>query len=62
VELVRLASERIAAAPEARIDYVAIVDYDTLQPIAELRGRVLAAAAVYFGATRLIDNIRIDIP
>jgi pantoate--beta-alanine ligase len=61
-ELLRLARDRIAAAPGARLDYVAVVDFDTLQPIEILRGRVLVAAAVYFGATRLIDNLLLEIP
>jgi pantoate--beta-alanine ligase len=61
-ELVRVACERIAQAPGARIDYIAVVDYEALQPIEALRGRVLVALAVYFGTTRLIDNILIHIP
>ncbi|HYF92326.1 MAG TPA: pantoate--beta-alanine ligase [Symbiobacteriaceae bacterium] len=46
----------IAAEPLANIDYVAIVDYDSLQPIERLERRGLAALAVRFGKTRLIDN------
>jgi len=61
-ELTKRARDRIAAAPGARIDYVAVVDFATLQPIEILHGRVLVAAAVYFGATRLIDNLLLEIP
>jgi pantoate--beta-alanine ligase len=61
-ELARLARERIAAAPGARIDYIAVVDFATLQPIDVLSGRVLVAVAVSFGATRLIDNVLVDVP
>jgi pantoate--beta-alanine ligase len=47
----------IAAEPRATIDYVSIVDYDTLQPVDRLlEGKALAALAVRFGKTRLIDN------
>jgi len=46
----------ISAEPLAAVDYVEIVDYDTLQPIEHLKGRALAAVAVKFGKTRLIDN------
>lgn len=46
----------IAAEPLADIDYVSIVDYNTLQPVDSLKGRALAALAVRFGKTRLIDN------
>jgi pantoate--beta-alanine ligase len=60
-EAARRVHERIAAAPGARVDYVAVVDYDTLRPIDVLRGRVLVAVAVYFGTTRLIDNLLVDI-
>lgn len=46
----------IAAEPLARIDYVEVVDSDTLQPVETISGSILAAVAVYFGKTRLIDN------
>ena len=62
VELVRQATDRLAAVPEARVDYVAVVDDETLAPLDVLRGRVLVVAAVYFGATRLIDNVCVEIP
>ena len=53
----RAAAECIAAAPGAALDYVAVVDADTLEPLARLRGNVLIAAAAKFGTTRLIDNV-----
>jgi pantoate--beta-alanine ligase len=59
--LAQLAAEKIAATPGARLDYAAIVAYDTLQPLAELRGRVLVALAVFFGSTRLIDNLLVTV-
>lgn len=47
----------ISEAPLARIDYVDLVDARTLQPV-ELPGpNSLLALAVFFGKTRLIDNI-----
>ncbi len=52
----------IEKTPEARIDYVAIVDPDTLEPVQDLRGKAVAAVAVYFGKTRLIDNITFSSP
>ncbi len=52
----------IAGAPSARIDYVELVEAHTLAPLAELAGRqVLIAVAANFGATRLIDNIAVDV-
>ena len=42
--------------PLAKIDYVDVVDFDTITPIDELKGTTLVAIAVYIGKTRLIDN------
>ena len=47
-------------ATRAQVDYVAVVDPDTLQPKTDLAKPVLLAAAVYFGRTRLIDNALIQ--
>jgi len=41
------------------IDYVEIVDFHTLQPIATIKPPTLIALAVKFGNTRLIDNVLI---
>lgn len=46
----------IEQEPLARIDYVEIVDYNTLEPVQSTEGEILAAIAVYIGKTRLIDN------
>lgn len=46
----------IEAEPLARIDYVEMVDADSIEPISSAQGRVLVAIAVYIGSTRLIDN------
>ena len=48
--------DRIASKPLARIDYIAIVDGNTLQPVREISDNTLIALAVKFGNTRLIDN------
>jgi pantoate--beta-alanine ligase len=55
--LIQKVTATITAAPAARIDYVSIVDPQTLQPLAEIRGGALVALAVFFGGTRLIDNV-----
>jgi len=47
----------LEAEPLARIDYVEAVDPGSLEPVAEVRGEVLIALAVFIGPTRLIDNI-----
>jgi len=46
----------VVAEPLATLDYAEIVDCETLQPLAQLEQRALAAIAVKFGRTRLIDN------
>lgn len=45
----------------AKIDYVEIVDLDTLEPVSETTGSILTAIAVYIGKTRLIDNFIIQV-
>ncbi len=49
-------------APLARIDYMEIVDRDALRPIDALEDKALLVAAVFFGKTRLIDNLEIPHP
>ncbi|OPX30111.1 MAG: pantoate--beta-alanine ligase [Candidatus Omnitrophica bacterium 4484_171] len=44
-------------APYARIDYINIVNPGTLEEVKKIKGKVLAALAVYIGKTRLIDNM-----
>jgi pantoate--beta-alanine ligase len=59
-EIVNLAERTIREAPLARIDYIALVDAETLQPVENLTPKSLLAVAVFFGKTRLIDNIRLS--
>jgi len=46
----------INTAPEAKIDYIEIVDAETLKAARLGQRPALVALAVYFGQTRLIDN------
>lgn len=46
----------IEKEPLSRIDYLKIVDLETMQQITEIDRDVLIAIAVYIGKTRLIDN------
>lgn len=43
----------------AKLDYIAIVDTDSLEPLKEIKKEALIALAVYFGSVRLIDNIMV---
>jgi len=48
--------EMIEEKKSTRVDYVSVVDPDTLAPLKEIRNRALIAVAVFVGDTRLIDN------
>ena len=48
--------ELIEAEPLAKIDYVEMVKWDSIEIHHEIDGPVLVAIAVYIGKTRLIDN------
>lgn len=50
----------IQTAEDAQIDYIALVDPDTLQPVETITGRTLAALAVKIENTRLIDNCLLE--
>ncbi len=54
--------EVLAAEPRARIDYVAVVDAETLEPRGEITGETLIPLAVFVGGTRLIDNALVRPP
>jgi pantoate--beta-alanine ligase len=58
-EIVAVAREVINEAPPARIDYVEVVDSETLQPVANPGPNTVLLLAVFFGKTRLIDNMRL---
>lgn len=51
----------IESEPLAQIDYVEMVDFDSIEKIEEAQGTVLTAVAVYIGKTRLIDNFIITL-
>ena len=54
----------LSGAPDGTVEYAEVVDAHTLQPVDHLvPGQdVLAAVAVYFGETRLIDNAFVTVP
>jgi len=51
----------LASSPGIRLDYVEVVDGDDLSDLSVIKGKVLLAAAVYVGKTRLIDNIDLEV-
>jgi pantoate--beta-alanine ligase len=51
---------RIEKGSLAKVDYVAVVDPESLQPKEPKQLPVLLATAVFFGTTRLIDNVLVN--
>ncbi|MEN2768475.1 pantoate--beta-alanine ligase [Ornithinibacillus sp. 16A2E] len=51
---------RISQEALARVDYVEVVDPDSMQPIEKIDNAALCAVAVFIGKTRLIDNIILE--
>ena len=58
-DVVALAQRVINEAHLARIDYVEVVDTETLKPVEIIGANSVLLLAVFFGKTRLIDNIRL---
>jgi pantoate--beta-alanine ligase len=54
--LIAAARRSFAAVPEVRIDYIACVDWATLDPVEVAAPGTLFAVAAWVGQTRLIDN------
>lgn len=59
-KLVSMISEKINEMPLAVIDYVSIYNYPSLEYIDTINKKAIAAVAVKFGKTRLIDNVILD--
>ncbi|GIW45100.1 MAG: pantothenate synthetase [Candidatus Binatia bacterium] len=55
-----LARRRLQDEPLANVDYVELVDAETLRPISSVARPALLALAAFFGSTRLIDNCLLD--
>ncbi len=59
-QLTEIISNKINEMPLADIDYVSVYDYPSLEVINNIENKALAAVAVRFGKTRLIDNIILE--
>ena len=59
-KLISAAKDVLAREPHVALDYLEIVDPDTLDPVERISQRTLVAVAGYVGSTRLIDNAVID--
>ena len=58
--LKKVITAEIEKEPLAKIDYVEVVDFDTITPTETIGQSVLVAIAVYIGKTRLIDNFIVE--
>jgi pantoate--beta-alanine ligase len=55
--LIEAGVQTFAAVPSVRLDYLEIVDLETLDPVDNLSRPALVAVAAFVGKARLIDNI-----
>jgi pantoate--beta-alanine ligase len=60
--LVTAGKLELRLAPDLSLDYLAIVDPDSLEPIASISSRARALIAARVGDVRLIDNVEIIVP
>jgi pantoate--beta-alanine ligase len=56
-----LAKARLGKAGFGKVDYVALVDPATLEPLESAQGAMRLIAAATIGSTRLIDNISVEL-
>ena len=63
-ETKKLIAKIIATSPLAKIDYISVCDRETLEEVQTFKKgqKILVALAVYFGTTRLIDNVWLTTP
>jgi pantoate--beta-alanine ligase len=54
--LIEAAWQSFAAEPAIRVDYIELVNWETLEPVESAAPGSLFAVAAWVGATRLIDN------
>jgi pantoate--beta-alanine ligase len=56
-QIVKRLHQIFARIPKCKVDYIALADPETLEPLKKIRRPALLAVAVRIGRTRLIDNI-----
>ncbi|MBF0571611.1 MAG: pantoate--beta-alanine ligase [Candidatus Omnitrophica bacterium] len=60
-KIIAFIKKTITQDTSGKIQYVACVDANTLEPLKIFKGKALIALAVFFSRTRLIDNVIIPI-
>lgn len=58
-EIITSAQSHIISSSLTRIDYLSLIDAETLQPVTSLQRPSILATAVFYGDVRLIDHILI---
>ena len=56
-KLIGMAKQVFKSEPSVRIDFIEIVDPESLEPVAIAQNGTLVAIAAFVGTTRLIDNV-----
>ena len=56
-KLAEIGRQAIVSEPAAKLDYFAVIDADTLEPLKKVSNGTLVAVAAWIGTTRLIDNV-----
>lgn len=56
-EICRTGIRLLSREPLVEVEYLELVDPETMQPVSEVRGPARAAAAIRVGGVRLIDNV-----
>jgi pantoate--beta-alanine ligase len=59
-KLREIMQKTVTSEPLARLQYVSCADYQTLQELERITGKALLSMAVFFGKTRLIDNVVLE--
>jgi pantoate--beta-alanine ligase len=59
-EIVAVVRRELAAAEPCAVDYVSVVDAETMSPLERVEGRAMLALAVRIGPARLIDNVVVE--
>lgn len=60
-KVIRAIEDMIKAKPSAKMEYVKVVDAGTMKDLKMITGEIALAIAVFFGHTRLIDNLTITV-
>jgi pantoate--beta-alanine ligase len=59
-QIIQHARKKLGDSQHLKIDYLSLVDAETLQPVNELTCPSILAVAVFYDEVRLIDHVRIS--